>query len=329
LAAESKSIRPANETNIHPVKALRADSLDESHNSGTQLLSADASYMVLDMLQKNPRPDDTPTSQRAAVPIAWKTGTSWGFRDAWTAGVIGPYVLVVWVGNFDGSSNPAFVGVQAAAPLFFRMVDALLIREPQLHELNYRMPSRLQQVEVCAASGDLPNADCPQTIKTWYIPGVSPIKLSTIHRHLMIDTRTGLAACSPYDAKHTRSEVFEYWPSDLAQLFKQAGMPRRQAPENHCSKHAGNSSDAAPLITSPLTNSIYTLRRQGQSVPLAANLSGDSRKLFWFVDSSYVGSSDAGIAIGWTPTHSGRYSILAVDDQGRTTGRELQVEWAQ
>jgi penicillin-binding protein 1C len=182
---------------------------------------------------------------------------------------------------------------------------------------------------VCVASGDLPNADCPQRIKTWYIPGVSPIKLSTIHRRVMIDTRTGLTACPPYDPKHTRSEIFEYWPSDLAQLFKQAGMPRRQAPESHCSTDAGSSNDAAPLITSPLTNSVYTLRRQGQSVPLAANLSADSRKLFWFVDSSYVGSSDAGIAIAWTPTHSGRYSILAVDDQGRTAGRDLQVEWVQ
>ena len=45
--------------------------------------------------------------------IAWKTGTSWGFRDAWTAGVFGRHVLVVWVGNFDGTSTPALVGVDA------------------------------------------------------------------------------------------------------------------------------------------------------------------------------------------------------------------------
>ena len=57
--------------------------------------------------------------------MAWKTGTSWGFRDAWTAGVFGRHVLVVWVGNFDGSGNPAFVGIKTAAPLFFRIVDSL------------------------------------------------------------------------------------------------------------------------------------------------------------------------------------------------------------
>ena len=63
--------------------------------------------MTLDMLRSAPRPDDVFAQRRSSVPVAWKTGTSWAFRDAWTAGVFGPYVLVVWVGNFDGSGNPA------------------------------------------------------------------------------------------------------------------------------------------------------------------------------------------------------------------------------
>ncbi|MFX7140029.1 hypothetical protein ABTH88_19085, partial [Acinetobacter baumannii] len=91
-----------------------------------------------------------------------KTGTSWGFRDAWTAGTFGPYVLVVWIGNFDGSGNPACVGVQAASPLFFEMVDAVLAQQPDLAEPLRRAPANLARVEVCAASGDLPNVDCPQ-----------------------------------------------------------------------------------------------------------------------------------------------------------------------
>ncbi len=301
---------------------------DEQQPSGPRLFSEEASFMVLDMLKQNPRPDDTPTSQRAPIQAAWKTGTSWGFRDAWTAGVVGPYVLVVWVGNFDGSSNPSFIGVQAAAPLFFRLFDALVSREPNLHELHYRMPARLQQVEVCAASGDLPNAACPQTTTTWYIPGVSPLKLSNIHRRVMLDTRTGQLACPPYEARYTRAEVFEYWPSDLAQLFRQAGMPRRQAPQNNCAQAEFNNTDAAPLITSPLTGTVYSLRRKGsQSVPLAATLSADNRRVFWFMDASYAGSSVPGVALAWTPTHAGSYTVLAVDDQGRTASRQLDVQW--
>lgn len=334
LALGGSEVTPEELATLYTMLANRGQLLslrylqDEKKTNGPRLLSEEASFMVLDMLKQNPRPDDTPTSQRAPVQAAWKTGTSWGFRDAWTAGVFGPYVLVVWVGNFDGSSNPSFIGVQAAAPLFFRLFDALMSREPNLHELHYRMPARLQQVDVCAASGDLPNAACPQTTQTWYLPGVSPIKLSNIHRRVMLDTRTGQVACPPYDARTTRAEVFEYWPSDLAQLFKQAGMPRRQAPQNNCTQAESSNTDAAPLITSPLTGTTYSLRRKGsQSVPLAATLSADSRHVFWFIDSSYAGSSDPGIALAWMPTHAGSYTVLAVDDQGRTASRQLDVQW--
>ena len=82
-----------------------------------QLISEEAAFITLRMLEQNPRPD---TQLPASPPTAWKTGTSWGFHDAWTAGVVGNYVLVVWVGNFDNTANPAFVGIQTAAPLFLR-----------------------------------------------------------------------------------------------------------------------------------------------------------------------------------------------------------------
>ena len=73
------------------------------------------------LLRQTPRPD---SGLPARPGIAWKTGTSWGFRDAWTAGVFGRHVLVVWIGQFDGVGNPAFIGIHAAAPLYLRIVDA-------------------------------------------------------------------------------------------------------------------------------------------------------------------------------------------------------------
>jgi penicillin-binding protein 1C len=98
-----------------------------------RILSEEAAWLVLDMLAKNPRPASPhlPTTD-ARLPLPWKTGTSWGFRDAWSAGVVGPYVLVVWVGDFTGRSNPEFVGIKTAAPLFFSVVDALAAHERSL-----------------------------------------------------------------------------------------------------------------------------------------------------------------------------------------------------
>ncbi|HEX2584728.1 MAG TPA: penicillin-binding transpeptidase domain-containing protein, partial [Steroidobacteraceae bacterium] len=315
----------ANHGQLQPLRYRVSD----KQNEGTPLLSDAASFMVLDMLQQNVRPDDAAASRHGDVHIAWKTGTSWGFRDAWTVGIVGHYVLAVWVGNFDGSSNPAFIGIQAAAPLFFRMTDALQSRE-NMKDI-YLPPRKLKHVEVCAASGDLPNAACPQIVSTWFIPGVSPIKVSDVHRRVMIDTRTGTMACPPYDMQHIRSEVFEYWPSDLAQSFAQAGMPRRAPPVNRCSTVVNADNDSTPHITSPVTSVTYTLRMHGesQSVPLACHLAADSKQVFWFVNAGYVGDGVAGVAIPWTPPHSGHFVISAVDDQGRSDSRNLDVEYVQ
>jgi penicillin-binding protein 1C len=292
-----------------------------------RLLSEEASFMTLEMLKSTPRPEDAFARRQDRVLPAWKTGTSWGFRDAWTAGVFGPYVLVIWVGNFDGSGNPAFVGVQAAAPLFFRVTDALLAGDPMLMEPVRRSPLRLARVEVCSASGDLPNAECPQTTQTWYVPGVSPIRISQIHRRLWIDMRNGRQACPPYDALHVRSEVFEFWPTDLMQLFAQAGMPRRRPPPSgECDREIALGT--APQITSPVLSATYSVRAAkvgNDPVPLAANAESEVRKLHWFVDDAYVGTGVPGIAIGWHPTHAGTFMVRAVDDRGRADSRKLHV----
>lgn len=300
---------------------------NEPQSPGLRLLSEEASFMTLDMLRHASRPDDPFTRKQDRLPVAWKTGTSWGFRDAWTAGVFGPYALVVWVGNFDGAGNPAFVGVQAAAPLFFRLTDAITASDRTLAEPIFRQPPRLEKVEVCSASGDLPNADCPQIASTWYIPGVSPIHVSQVHRRVWIDTRTGQQACPPYDPVNTRSEVFEYWPTDLLQLFAQAGMPRRRPPAPaNCQRDVPGGTP--PRITSPVTAATYTVRaaRVGsESIPLAANADSEVRRLHWFVDDSYIGTGTPGIALAWNPQRSGRFIVRAVDDRGRADSRALEV----
>nr|WP_246039002.1 penicillin-binding protein 1C [Peristeroidobacter soli] len=313
----------ANRGRLAPLRYLTA----EPRADGLRMLSEEASFMTLDMLRSAPRPEDSFARRRSGVQAAWKTGTSWGFRDAWTAGTFGPYVLVVWVGNFDGRGNPAFVGVQAAAPLFFRLLDALAAQE-KLIEPIYRQPPRMERVEVCSASGDLPNSECPQVVSTWYIPGVSPIRVSQIHRRVWIDTRTGEQACPPYDPSHTRSEVYEFWPTDLLQLFAQAGMPRRRPPPPaDCQRDVP--SGTPPQITSPVIAVTYSVRsgRVGsETIPLAANADSEVRRLHWFVDESYVGTGTPGVAIGWHPQRAGHYMVRTVDDRGRADSRALAVE---
>jgi penicillin-binding protein 1C len=313
----------ANRGELRPLRLLASDPQRE----GTRVLSEESSFMVMDMLRQNPRPDETTGAQPDRLPVYWKTGTSWGFRDAWTAGSFGPYVLVVWIGNFDGSSNPAFVGVDAAAPLFFQMVDALRAAQPRMAEPVHHMPAHLKRVEICLASGDLPNQWCPQRGMTWFIPGKSPIRVSQVHRPVVIDDATGQPACPPYAGKQTHIEVYEFWPSELQRVFVQAGIPRRTPPRNDACVLSGIDGEP-PSITSPLRGSIYALRMKTESqdhVAFSANADASVRAMYWFVNDAYIGRSAPGEPLFWQPAAAGNYEVRVVDDRGRSDVRPLGV----
>ncbi len=292
--------------------------------SGTQLISPEASFIALDMLRHNPRPGED-AYYNSGWPIAWKTGTSWGFRDAWSVGTVGPYVLAVWIGNFDSRGNPAFVGIDAAAPLFFRIADGLYLNKPS-HIPASKPPAGVSQVSVCSASGDLPNIWCPQTSKTWYIAGKSPIKVSQLHQPVAISHKTGQPVCPPYQAEQVRMEVMEFWSSDMQKLFRQAGLPRRSPPK--CQQ---GFQTQAPDITSPLRHVAYQLRtsQPETTIPLQAKAAAQVRTLFWFDDNRYIGSSDPQVALAYRPADAGIHNIRVVDDQGQVAEREMLVDWLE
>jgi len=319
----------ANDGVLKPLRSLQTDPIV----TGTRLLSPQAAFLVRDMLKSNPRPDHPAGGSRNHHwPIAWKTGTSWGYRDAWSLGLVGDYVLAVWIGNFDGRPNPAFVGLKAAAPLFFRISDALELTLAREGPQPEQAPAGLVRVEVCAASGDLPNRWCPQTATTWFIPGKSPIRVSTLHRPVMVDRVNGKAACPPYDPATTQLEIFEFWPSDMQQLFRDAGLPRRLPPEPSPACGVGAVATVGsdpPRLSSPLAHVVYTLRlsRPEETIGLQASAGADAEVLYWFAGSRYLGRSRGDEVLPWRPESSGQFDLTVVDPLGRNANRTLAVEF--
>ncbi len=316
---------------VQPLSITRHENTPQFH---AQLLSPEASFLVLDMLRKNPRPDAVAISSgQREVPVAWKTGTSYAFRDAWTVGVFGPYVLAVWVGNFDGSGNPAFVGRSAAAPLFFEIFDALEDSLPTSESDSFPHPNlNLRKVEVCADTGDLPGRHCPRTIQSWFIPGTSPITVSNVHREIRIDRRTGKRSCS-FDSIETRAEVFEFWPTDILQLFSKAGIAIRRPPawSDECALDVQTANGVEPRITSPSSRLTYHVRPDhidNEEIPLLATVDSDVQWLYWFANDRFLARTQRDAPFFWRPS-VGEFSILAIDDLGRSHSRQLSVRMAQ
>jgi len=297
---------------------------------GTRLLSEEAAWVVLDMLEQNPRPGAVGQGGPRELPVAWKTGTSHGFRDAWAVGVAGQYVLAVWVGRFDGQGNPAFVGLEAAAPLLFQVVDGLRTTG-SIEAVERPRPRGVTRVAVCAVSGKLPGPSCRHTVETQFIPGVSPIDTCDVHREVAIDPRTGLRLCRA--GAPARREVFEYWPSDLLRLFASAGIPRRlpPPPAPGCPLEEQAARGVPPRVTSPQDGGTYSLRasRVGEDpVPLTAVTDADAREVFWFMDGELVGRSPPAEPFLWRP-RPGTFVVRAVDDHGRAGAARVSFEVVQ
>ena len=319
------------------LRSLRWRDERSGKKSGTSLLSPEAAFITRDMLRQQP------ASRRGALFATRSRPCRWPGRPArpgasatpgaraWS----GPYALVVWLGNFDGSGNPALVGVDAAAPLFFEIVDGL--------QAGARRPGRaargngrcnLKRVEICRASGDLPNAWCPQRGDTWFIPGKSPIRVSRVHRAVAVDrAHRPRRLRAVRSARRCAMQVFEYWPSDLARVFAQAGIPRRRPPpDSDCAACAGLArfgAAASPRPTArPATRCGCRIRSRSQLQP------GRHRRCrrvaaVLVCRRQLHRRSAAGDPVAWTPPHAGRFRLSVVDDHGRQDAREIEVAVVQ
>jgi penicillin-binding protein 1C len=298
--------------------------------NGKQMLSPAAAAITMKMLERNPPPVGRAEVKRS-VPVAYKTGTSIGFKDAWSVAIFDRYVLCVWLGNFSGEGNSAFIGRLSSAPLCFSIIDAILADTPDAALLPQRpLPKEVTSVEVCAVSGDISNDDCPQLTATLFIPGVSPINRCRIHRRIYIDTRTGYRT-NETEGAFIRSEVREFWPTDILEIFTLAGLPRFLPPPYPPDTESPSDRGFPPSIISPLANTAYIIRpglapdsRFNQMV-LLASADQDADELFWFANAQFLGRARPSERLVWTP-EPGAWNISVVDKLGRSSGISVTIE---
>src|SRR5438309_2925887 len=311
----------ANNGELRPLRRIENDPVAKSR----RILSPEAAFLTLELPGDVPPPEMNCADGTHSAPVYWKTGTSHGFRDAWSIAVFDHYVLGVWVGNFDGRANPAFVGRTAAAPLLFQIIDSLRAAWPEPSVPHLPPPgSNLKRVEFCALSGDLPNQFCTQHVEGWFIPGVSPIKTCDVHREVLVDVASGLRVPLDDGTRQLRREVYEFWPGEFLTLFEQAGIPRRVPPPflpNNGSELASRSGQK-PVIVSPSKKEIVL--PSTKRIPLRAKAEGDVREIFWFAGKQFVGKAAPNQVVEWTAT-AGDYEITALDDHGRADSHSVTV----
>jgi penicillin-binding protein 1C len=267
---------------------------DAPARSPRRIFSPEACWLVSEILGGDERAmDATGHAVDARLPpLAWKTGTSAGYRDAWTVAYNPEYVIGVWMGNPDGSGSGRLVGRTVAAPLVWDIFRRLY---PDNDGPWFQRPEGIRTREVCADTGAAPGPHCPRRIEEESIGGVTRCEICIVHR----------------------SGGEERWPAEIA-AFLQA----RRAP-------GPPSADEAPLlITSPARDSVYrllpALPPEAQQLTLdAAN--GNPGPRHWFINDRYLGVSHPGASLAW-PMERGAFQIVCSDAQGRSDRVRITVE---
>ncbi|MEL6865168.1 MAG: penicillin-binding protein 1C, partial [Bacteroidota bacterium] len=168
---DAKDFRPLNyRFGQIPPKSNRAKRLKEA-----PIFSANAIWQCYQAMQEVERPSSSGDWQRfqSRRRIAWKTGTSFGFRDAWAIGTTPKYTVGVWVGNADGEGRPGLVGVKAAAPVLFDLFDLLpqtdwfeqpydeMVRIPVCRQSGFRALTHCEVDSLWVGKESLRSAGCP------------------------------------------------------------------------------------------------------------------------------------------------------------------------
>ena len=293
------------------------------------LLSKESAFITLQMIETNDLDHIAISQNGSKIPLRYKTGTSNGFRDAWASGIIGPYVLVVWVGNFNNKPNPLLVGGQIALPLFVNLAKKIASSE-NMHDF-FEVPNNelnIEKIDICSDTGDIDISLCKKHSKTWFIPGISPFKSTNIYRTIHINKETGLRACMPKYGV-TEEQIWEFWPSELASMFERAGRPKPAPPkfEEQCKE---SNYGLSPRIQQPHNNLSYhaSLSAGGKAnLAFMAYADADAGMLHWYVNGNHIGDVKPGESIIWQ-TSPGVLNIVVTDDINRSSRRTIVVSTA-
>jgi penicillin-binding protein 1C len=274
--------------------------LDDPLEKGVRRLTPESCYLIREILSECPPP---PRVFNPNTPkISWKTGTSFGYRDAWTLGIAGDYVIGVWIGEFSGASNPAFIGKKAAAPLLFQIANSL---PHKVHPPASTEHLNLKKIKVCSVSGQLLGPSCHSITQEWFIPGVSPIRTCEVHRQALDGTKL---------------VAQEFWSSDISRR-SQKRPDTKTTPTS-----ISNEKAREPKILSPRQNATYFVNEEKseEQITFQSVVDGEVKKTYWFLDKMFLGSCDAGEKLFWRPK-PGEYQVCVVDDQGRSASRSIKV----
>ncbi|MEM6965155.1 MAG: penicillin-binding protein 1C [Bacteroidota bacterium] len=290
-------------------------------------ISASAAWLAFEAMRNVERPNSEGDWQSfsSSKTIAWKTGTSFGFRDAWAVGVTPKYAVGVWAGNADGEGRPGLIGVRAAAPILFGVFDLL----PASRWFEQPIDEMIE-IPVCRQSGYRASPIC--VIDSLWVPQAGT-KAATcpFHQTVHLDKNTGLQVNS--DCESPSNMMHEAWfvLDPVEEYYYKPHHPEYQP----LPAFRADCSPSHQLATNNPMQLIYPKKLTSIFVPV--DLNGElsrtifkvahrdaSQTIYWHLDDEYIGSTSDFHEMELHPK-AGYHSLTLVDEKGFSLERKFKI----
>ncbi len=309
----------ANDGNFQPLRF----SSGQKKTAPVRVLSREACFMLHETLSKIDRPDlplNWGTTENLPR-IAWKTGTSYGRRDAWSIGYNQFFTIGVWAGNFSGAPNPDLSGATIATPLLFRLFNAI---DRNSHTDWFSPPETLDNRIVCAETGMPATEHCDQRILDYFIPLVSSAEPCNNRVEVPVSSNGSISFC-----QHCLPQggYIKKWYTVLPpeiQAFKLNTSPKNEVIPPHNPACTIVWAEKGPIIQSPKNNTEYLLSKQHpEPILLQCQPDADVAMVHWYINNKHYKTAPAREKVFFMPTE-GPVKISCTDDKGRN--RDVRIE---
>lgn len=301
---------------------------DEKNSIEPIVFTAGAIYNCTEALKGLGRPDEEGLWEEfsSSRPLAWKTGTSFGHRDAWAVGFDKKYTIGVWVGNADGKGRSQLTGMKRAAPVLFDVFNQL--PHPRWFETPW---DDLRAVSICPKSGYRATETCPVSESRYLPKNMQHSSACIYHQQYSISIESGkrlLEDCK--SDKPSSTELFFVLPPAEASFYSMHHSDYKNPPgfDEGCIKEGFTNGKPQFSLIYPSENTrIFLpddLSGKKQSVIFKAHHQDKSQKLFWHLNGKYLGETSEFHSME-IETAPGHYLLYLSDATGNGIYRKFEI----
>lgn len=302
------------------------------------MLSPGSAWIIRRILSGQARPDRDPRAELVQRPVlAWKTGTSYGFRDAWAIGVGPRYLIGVWIGRPDGTPVPGQFGLASAAPLMLQVHDVLTNRDSQrgISAAVKPVPANVGVAAICWPLGQpmsRSDPNCRRQRFAWTLDNTTPPTLQALDQPLSV----GLMESVWVNAKGLRVDAhcpgavaknIALWPAPLEPWLPRVERREARIPpaDPDCPPPALAASSPLSIVGVREGDQLRLPAASQQALRLKLSALGGSGRRWWFLNGAPLGDSANQEFINASFEHLGRYQLSVLDEAGQTARLEFDV----